>query len=136
MDRGDLIETLRRLENAQLSDPDEDDFGENSDDGDDDDDNEFPGNSSDQEIIDYEEDYDSDEQDTLKLMRTNLKDIASEAAQKICLYGTEGKDPFIRYVVDNTTLNEIEATRIFHLMDAHCDIYDTEKAEKYILGTK
>ena len=135
MDRGDLIETLRRLENAQLSDPDEDDFGGNSDDGDDDDD-EFPGNDSDQEIVDHEENYDEDEQYTLELMRTNLKDIAREAAQKISLYGTEGKDPFIQYVVDNTNLNTIEATRIFFLMDAHCDIYDTEKAEKYILGTK
>ena len=127
-----LTQTLRRLEHARLSDPDEEDFGGDSDD----DDDEFPGNDIDQEIVDHEEDYDPDEKYTLNLMRTNLKDIANEAAQKIRLYETKGKDPFIQCVVDNTPLNTIEATRIFFLMDAHCDIYDTEKAEKYILGTK
>ena len=135
MDRDYLTKTLQRLENAQLSDPDEDDFGGNSDD-DNDDDNEYPGNDSDQEIVDHEEDYDPDERYTLDLMRTILRDFASEAAQKICLYETKGKDPFIQFVTDNTPLNTIEATRIFFLMDAHCDIYDAEKAEKYILGTK
>ena len=134
MDREYLTRTLQRLADVRFSDPDEDDFGGNSDD--DDDNDEYPGNDSDQEIVDHEEDYDPDELYTLNLMRTNLRDIAREAAQKICLYETKGKEPFIQFVTDNTNLNAIEATRIFFLMDAHCDIGNEEKALQYILGTK
>ena len=142
MDSDRLIRTLQRVENAQLSDPDDSD--------DDDDDNgrfglndqstlnpeEYPGNSSDQEPVDYEDEYDDDERYTLDLMRTNMQNIAKEAARKLSLYDTKGKDPFIQFVTDTTELNTIEATRIFLLIDAHCDITNEEKATKYILGNK
>jgi hypothetical protein len=151
MSKRSVIETLRRIADTKLSDPDEEDFGGDSDDDDDDDDDngrfglndqstlnpkEYPGNSSDQEPVDYEDEYDPDERYTLDLMRTNMQDIAKEAARKLSLYDTNGKDPFIQFVTNNTALNTIEATRIFFLMDAHCDIGNEEKAMKYILGNE
>ena len=144
MSQREVIETLQRI-------ADEEDFGGDSDDGDDDDDDngrfglndqstlnpeEYPGNSSDQEPVDYEDEYDPDERYTLDLMRTNMQDIAKEAARKLSLYDTNGKDPFIQFVTDTTELNTIEATRIFLLIDAHCDIGNEEKAMKYILGNE
>jgi hypothetical protein len=143
MSQREVIETLRRIAKTQLTDPDEEDFGGDSDDDDDDDDEndqstlnpeEYPGNSSDQEPVDYEDEYDPDERYTLDLMRTNMQNIAKEAARKLSLYDTKGKDPFIQFVTDTTELNTIEATRIFLLIDAHCDITNEEKATKYILG--
>ena len=144
MSQREVIETLQRI-------ADEEDFGGDSDDGDDDDDDngrfglndqstlnpeEYPGNSSDQEPVDYEDEYDPDERYTLDLMRTNMQNIAKEAARKLSLYDTKGKDPFIQFVTDTTELNTIEATRIFFLMDAHCDIGNEEKTMKYILGNE
>ena len=147
MSQREVIETLQRIADVE-------DFGDDSDDDDDDDDDddkngrfglndqstlnpeEYPGNSSDQEPVDYEDEYDPDERYTLDLMRTNMQNIAKEAARKLSLYDTKGKDPFIQFVTNNTALNTIEATRIFFLMDAHCDISSAEKAEKYILGIK
>ena len=144
MSQREVIETLQRI-------ADEEDFGGDSDDDDDDDDDngrfglndqstlnpeEYPGNSSDQEPVDYEDEYDDDERYTLDLMRTNMQNIAKEAARKLSLYDTKGKDPFIQFVTDTTELNTIEATRIFLLIDAHCDITNEEKATKYILGNK